>query len=362
LTVSGKKKIVISLVFGIFFSGVALYFAFRNIPIRELLEYLANVNYWWAIPSVIITMIAFSVRVVRWQLLLLPIKRVGFWRAFHPLMIGFALNCLLPARIGEVARPAVFAQKEKVPFFRVLATVGAERVFDLVILLLFFVAILAFVDIDPQLELPFGEYRLNKDTLEKIGASSSYVALVLILGIALVSVEKSRAIIKEIIVRLPVLFFFLGKPVRERIKEKVCGKLVEILDSFAAGFDLLKSPIKLIQCFFLSFLVWALSAVAYYVLSFGCPGINVSFLEMSAGMVIICFFISLPSVPGFWGLWEAGGVFALLVFGVPAKEAAGFTLANHAIQIIPVIIVGLISSLITGVKFLNVTHQNGKEV
>ena len=67
-------------------------------------------------------------------------------------------------------------------------------------------------------------------------------------------------------------------------------------------------------------------------------------------MVIICFFISLPSVPGYWGLWEAGGVFALSLFGISANRAAGYALVNHAVQIFPVIIAGFVSAIITGVN------------
>jgi hypothetical protein len=77
-------------------------------------------------------------------------------------------------------------------------------------------------------------------------------------------------------------------------------------------------------------------------------------------MVIICFFISLPSVPGWWGLWEAGGVFALSLFGVSSKEAAGFTLANHAIHVFPVIIVGLASTMILSVDIRQMSYA-GKE-
>ena len=77
-------------------------------------------------------------------------------------------------------------------------------------------------------------------------------------------------------------------------------------------------------------------------------------------MVIVCFFISLPSVPGWWGLWEAGGVFALSLFGVTAKEAAGFTLANHAVQVIPVIIAGFASAMFLSVNIRQMSYQ-GKE-
>jgi hypothetical protein len=78
---------------------------------------------------------------------------------------------------------------------------------------------------------------------------------------------------------------------------------------------------------------------------------------MYAVMVILCLFIALPSVPGYWGLWEAGGVFAMSLFGISANAAAGFTLANHAVQVFPVIIVGFISAIITSVNIWQVSYD-----
>jgi hypothetical protein len=78
---------------------------------------------------------------------------------------------------------------------------------------------------------------------------------------------------------------------------------------------------------------------------------------MYAVMIIICLFIALPSVPGFWGLWEAGGVFALSLFGVSTNAAAGFTLANHGIQLFPIIFVGFISAVITSVNIWQVSYE-----
>ena len=67
-------------------------------------------------------------------------------------------------------------------------------------------------------------------------------------------------------------------------------------------------------------------------------------------MVVVCFFIALPSAPGFWGLWEAGGVFALSLFGIPNKDAVGFILVNHVVQLVPVIIIGWLSAIVTGIN------------
>jgi uncharacterized protein (TIRG00374 family) len=223
-------------------------------------------------------------------------------------MIGFMLNCILPARIGELARPAIFYKKEKVPFAKVLATVGAERVFDVLVLLISFVIVLASVEISPTLDLTFGEYHLNKAALEKIGVTTLQLCLGLMVCIALVSVKQSHKFIRHTILSLPRLVFFAGSSFKEKVRERLCMRLVRIFDNLAAGFDLLKSPKKVALCLGLSFVVWAVAGSSYYVMSLGCPGIDLSFLELYATMVILCFFISLPSAPGFWGIWEAGGV------------------------------------------------------
>lgn len=355
---SGNKKIILPLTTGLLLSGIALYVVFKNISLLEVVDYLKTVNYWWVFPAVAIALMSFFIRVVRWQLLLSPFKKTGFWSAHHPLMIGFMLNCLLPGRVGELARPAIFYKKERVSFSKVLATVGAERVFDVVVLLLSFVIVLATVDISPNLNQTFGDYHLNKATLEMLGMTTLKLALGLIACIALVSVRQSRRLIKRTIMSLPELLFFAGSDFQTKIREKLCVRLAKIVDNVASGFDLLKSPKKVGLCLGLSFLVWAVGGASYYVMALGCPGIGLSFFEMYATMVILCFFISLPSAPGFWGLWEAGGVFGLLIFGVSAKEAAGFTVVNHVFQMVPVIVVGLISAIITGVSLVRVAYES----
>lgn len=183
------------------------------------------------------------------------------------------------------------------------------------------------------------------------------MSVVLIAGIVLVSMKQSHRLIREVVLALPRVFFFARNPFKERFKEKICVPLVCIVDNFSAGFDLLKSPSKVGLCLVMSFVVWGAGGASYYVFSLGCPGINLSFLEVYAMMVVLCFFISLPSAPGYWGLWEAGGVFALLVLGIPKNEAAGFTLANHVVQLLPVIMIGLVSAIITGISVVQVAYK-----
>ncbi len=353
-----NKKIIFSLIIGLIISGIALYFAFKNVPFNELTDYFTTIHYVWLIPSVITIFLTFILRVVRWQIILGSFKQIGFWRIFHPLMIGFMLNCILPGRIGEIARPIILKKRENVPFPSGLATIAAERVFDLLLLISLLTGVLAFVRIDPGIDVSFGSYHLNGQTLETIAGSMLKFCLVLIAGIIFISMHACRRLIEKIIMRIPDIFFFSGKSFKDKIKKWISRPLVKIIETFAAGFTLIRHPKQIGLCLTLSFLIWTIQAFSYYLMSFACPGIELSFFESFAIMTIICFFIVLPSVPGYWGLWEAGGIFAMSLFGISLKEAAGYTLINHVVQIFPVIFVGIISAMAISFKIRQITAKN----
>jgi len=352
-----KRNLTISFLLGGVVSVAALYLAFRNVPFSDLLSYITSINYLWVIPSIAVALLSFVLRVYRWRIILASSRRISFWRAFHPLMIGFMLNCILPGRVGEVARPIILRKQDNFPVSIGLATVAAERVFDMSLLLVLFIVTLATVEISPDFSIAFGGYRLDRDTLEIVSSGMLKLFLICIIGIVLVSIQRTRNVIHKVISGIPSLCFFLRPSAKTKIYERFSLPLIQIVDNVAQGFSLVKSPKKIIGCIGLSFLVWYLAALSIYTMAMGCPGVQLSFFEITAVMIIICFFIALPSVPGFWGLWEAGGVFALTLFGVSQSDAAGFTLANHAFQMIPVMLVGFVSAVITGVNIWKVAFE-----
>jgi uncharacterized protein (TIRG00374 family) len=352
-----KNHLIISLVVGIALSITALYFAFRNVPLGELLHYLKSINYLWTFPAVILVLVSFFIRALRWQFILASSHKIEIWRAFHPMMIGFMINCILPGRLGEFARPAILQKNEKVPFATGIATVAAERVFDVAALILFAVITLSAIEINPEAEIVFGDFRLNRSTLEALFNRSIILGVLFIAAIIGVSIPIIRRGIHWAIRKIPSLAFFAGESLKVKIAEKVSRPLIRFVDNVALGFTLIKYPKKIFICGLYSCLVWVSAAFSWYVFSLGSPGIHLSYAEMYAVLVIVCLFIVLPSVPGFWGLWEAGGVFALSIFGVSTNAAAGFTLANHGVQIFPVIIVGFISAIITSVNIWQVSYE-----
>ena len=352
-----KKSLAISFVIGALISGAALYLSFRRVPLHDLATYLSSVNYWWILPSVGLMVVSFLMRVFRYQIILGSVTRLGFWQCFHPMAISFFMNCILPGRVGELARPALIGKQHNVSFFGVAATVAAERVLDLIALLSFFILVAAVVPIDPNLQMHFGKYVLSRATLVSIGQQMVRLFVVLLAGMVLVNLKPTRRIMEKIILASPEILFFLSKETREKLRTRVCMAIIGIMERIGQGFDLIKSPKKLIACLVMSFGIWFVVVCSYPVFALGFPGIRIHLLEWMTVNVIICFFISLPSVPGFWGLWEAGGVFALALFGVDATSAGGFTLVNHVAQMLPVMVMGMIASVITGVSIWQVASR-----
>ncbi len=346
-----NRKAAISLVVGLALSAGALYLAFRNVPLRDLAAYLGTINYLWILPAVVLVVASFALRALRWRVILGRSGNIGFTAAFHPLMIGFMLNCILPGRVGELARPVILSQRDKVALGTGLASIVAERLFDIAFLVALFALVLAFVPIDPELVMTFGSYRLDGGTLKAILRAMLQAMAALVAAIFLVSAGPTRRWITRAILASPDALVFLPRPARRWLADRPAAGLARLVESVAGGLEAVRNPRAVAICSVYSAGVWGLQGISFWAVSLGCPGVGLSLAQAFAVLVIICFFIALPSVPGFWGLWEAGGVFALALFGIAGREAAGFTLANHAIQMFPVIAVGLMSAFAAGIDF-----------
>ena len=348
---------ILSLSLGAILSLIALYGAFRGVPIGDLWQYLTHIHFLWIFPAALLVLIAFVLRALRWQIIVGTFQPVGFSQAYHPLMVGFMLNCILPGRIGEIARPIILKREKNIAFTTGLATVAAERVLDAFFLIISLWVVFYTIDIDPHFQINFGKYALNRETLLTLGKGVLKLLALLLLGISMLGLERPRLLLKNLIEVLPRLFFFASSALRMKIHQSVCRRIISLLDHMAQGFLLLKQPGKLCACLGLTIIIWVISALSYFVMAIGCPGVGLTPYEHMAVMIIICFFIALPSVPGFWGVWEAGGVFAMMLLGVSKETAAGFTLANHAVQVFPVIIAGLFSAMVCSVNIMQVTHE-----
>ncbi len=356
-----RKKIFISAILGLIISVVGFYFAMRHVPFADLMAYIESINYWWMIPPVLLSLFTFVLRAFRWQLILSASVELPFFDAYHPMMIAFMVNTILPGRVGELARPTIIKKRNNVPFSLGLSTVAAERMFDMITLITLFAWVLATVHIDPNLQIKFQNYQLNKGTLNHLASSLMHISIAVIVVIVLFSLPVIQRLLKGAIMKMPGLLCFAGESRKDRVRERICTPLANIVDHVASGLSMVKYPTKIILCLFYSFTIWLLQAFALFLLAKGCPGIDLTFTQMTTVFVLLCFFMALPSVPGFWGVWEAGAVFGLALFGISNQKAAGLALASHAVLMFPVMIAGFISAVIIGVNILNVSYREVPE-
>lgn len=109
----------------------------------ELFTAIRAADLGWLMLAMFIGWLAHVSRGWRWRYLLDPLGyKPGFWNCYHAVMIGYFMNMFIP-RAGEASRAASLYRMEKVPFEKGFGTIMAERVVDMLVLILIAVAALA---------------------------------------------------------------------------------------------------------------------------------------------------------------------------------------------------------------------------
>ncbi len=327
----------LKLAIGIAISVAFIWYAFAQggVTLEQMRTAFTQTNWLWAIPMLAVTIVSFYWRVFRWKILLEPTKDIPSGRLFGPMMLGFAFNNIFPARAGEFARPFALMKKEKVPYAAGFSTIVVERLIDVVTLLVLIVILPYIITLDPTVEKNFQGITLSASMIQSALPKMSILALIILTGIVSFMIPQINALYQTIIRKFPAL------------PDKFRTKFLEMLESFTRGFDSLKNPWALARIAFHSVVVWVTIALSFQVMSWGFPGVNLNLQQAAAFMVVTCVVISIPSSPGFWGLYEFGGMLAIQMMGlVPNTEAGAstaftFTLVVHLLQWIPTTLIGL---------------------
>lgn len=120
---------------GIFFIVYA-YNQFTQEQIQEIFGYFKTANYYYIFISVIFGFIGSIARSYRWKYTLEHLGyKVPFKNQFLAVNVSYLMNMLIP-RSGEVSRALVLKNYNNVPFDKSFGTIVAERVVDLILLLL----------------------------------------------------------------------------------------------------------------------------------------------------------------------------------------------------------------------------------
>lgn len=312
---------------GFFILGAFIFWLiYKDQDIDRIKSVLKNdVNYFWVVISLLIGLISHTSRTIRWQLMIEPVShRPGFVNTFMAVMIGYLMNMAFP-RMGEVSRCGVLSRYEKVSFTKLFGTVVAERLIDMISLLVL-LAIVIFSQ--------FGQMILFLNQNPSIKSK-------------LISITTSPYLLIGLFVFILLVFVF-----RKSIKQNFLFKKVQgILVNFKEGFISIRSIKQKGWFYFHSAFIWIMYYLMFYSVFFSFDFTKV--LGPIAGLTsfVLASFGMVAPVQGGIGPWHFMATEGLKLYGVPFEDGVIFAFVAHTSMTLMIIIIGLISMMI--LPFLN---------
>jgi len=323
-----KKTVLKILQFLAFFAlgAVIFWLIYKDQDIQHIKSVLKNdVNYWWVLLSLFIGLLSHISRTLRWGLMIEPIShKPRFVNTFLAVMVGYLMNLALP-RMGEVSRCGVLARYEKISFTKLLGTVVAERLVDMISLL-----ILLGITILSQFGEMLNFINANPEIKEKIMGVVSSPWLIIFIVAAI------------------VLFYIFRNSFKHTT---LFRKIMEIIRNFKEGFISIRSIKKKGWFYFHSVFIWAMYYLMLYVIFFAFD--FTKDLSPIAGLTtfVLASFGMVAPVQGGIGAWHFMAKEALSLYGVSNENGIIFAFVAHTSMTSMIIIIGIISMLI--LPFIN---------
>lgn len=328
-------------------TGLLLWLSFNAIEVEDgksKSEYLYKVwseaNLLFLFASAIVALLSHAIRAKRWKLLLNPIGyKASLLEGFLSVMIGYFINLAIP-RGGEVSRCYNLFRLNKTPVNISLGTVVAERVIDLLFLIIL-LSISFFIELDSLL-LFFQSDQVQE--LRNQGSATSYLMLI--------------AALVTLVIGLYIIFRFL----LSRKKYLVLRVLIKSKYALSGLKDGVKSVLKLEyrgQFIFYSLLIWICYYLMMYFVMLAFP--ETESLGLGAALTIfviggIAMAMPLPGGAGSFHVLVSTGL--VLLYSLPQDKAIAFTFIFHGWQTLVIIIVGALSLIISQFISNKVEHRN----
>jgi hypothetical protein len=320
-------------------SALLLWWAFRDVNLREAIGYLERVRLGWLLAAVVTATSLFPLRLVRWRLLLRredggPYPWLPLW---HAVAMGFAANNLLPFRAGEVVRTVAASRLTGARLSTSLASVGVERVFDALTV----VGLLAVALLMPGMPTGLtvaGVPVQRVTTTAGILAALGMFAAALVVAFPLAAERLVRAVIPS---------------------DRVAFRLVALIDGVRQGLSVLRSPARLVAVVGWSIVLWLVNALSFF-LAFQAFDLKVNFAGALVLQGVLAFGIAVPSAPGYVGPFEAAITAVLAIYGIGASQAAAYAVGYHLTTFVPITLLGVWSATRTGLGFRLATSETGQ--
>ncbi len=299
-----------------------MWLAFRGVNFNDLWTELKHTNYYYALAGGLMGVVVSNYfRALRWRYLLNPLKEnISMKVMFPPIMIGYMLSCIIP-KGGEISRPVMLAKKENISKGAAFGTILAERIFDLLSLLVSF-GLCLFI-FRERLSNVFSDFNISSIAIYTSVVVFGMVALLLLV---IFNLEKSELIIENITKKI--------------LPAKFQPKIHNLFISIINGFLFIKRPRYYFPIFILSVMIWITYGVSTY-LTFLAFDFHLGLFDANLILTLITFAMFLP-LPG-----NSAGAFHFIcgtamvkLYGIDNEAALGFATVSHLSGLVLMIVIG----------------------
>lgn len=311
-----KRLITIS---GVLISVILLYFSLKDIQFHDILHAFRRADYRLVFVPLGFIGLSTCMSALKWRFI--AGGKTRFSDTFAALLIGLFVNNVLPARLGEVARGYVLSKKTGISLTFSISTVFLDRFFDLVGLLI--ITFLFF----PKLSLP-----------AKVSQGLHALVLLLVICILLIIVLSRKSFAKKISDGLHAF--------KKPFLIKFSGRILEIQDNLSR----INSPLNILFYGSIGFLQWlSMSAALYFTAS--TLGVSIKPEYVPFVCALLNMGLTIPSSPGYIGVYQFLLVYLLSIFGIPKHEGFAVSVMFHALWYIPYNITGFSFLLKENLRF-----------
>ena len=300
------------------FAFVLLVLAFNTLGVNlaSTWQLILSANVGLLVLAFVIYYLTFPLRAFRWRYILAQVgTRVRFLDALEILFLSWFVNCLVPAKLGDLYRAYLLKADTGASASRTVGTIFIERIADIIVIF--------------GLALAAGYWSFR-------GRSMPGVDVIFILGFVLAI----------LLIGVVVVLRFYG----HRVSRYLPIRFAELWRRFHEGSTgaLTRSALPVIGA--TTVLIWLLEgARLYFVIhALGIPGVDLGISASVFVALVAALLTAMPLTPAGIGFVEAGIAGALLIYGVPPESAAAVALTDRAISILSVIVIGGVLYLFSG--------------
>ncbi|MFN2484619.1 MAG: lysylphosphatidylglycerol synthase transmembrane domain-containing protein [Candidatus Limnocylindria bacterium] len=295
----------------IVFAIVLLVFVFRfvfKIEFALTWQRIVQADPLLLVVALLVYYATFPLRGLRWHFIL---RRSGgevpLAAAIEILFVSWFVNCVVPAKLGDLYRAYLLRANYAASVARTVGTIFVERIADIVVIFL--------------LALAAGYWSFR-------GRSRPEVDVLFLAGFAFAAV---------LVALLLGLRMFGG-----RVTRRLPARIRQLYDRFREGTVRALTPGSVVVIIGLTGVIWMCEALRLFfvvrALDLPTVGLGISaaaFVALAASLLT-----AIPLTPAGVGFVEAGIVVALAIYGVDTDSATAVALTDRAISVVTVLILG----------------------